>query len=177
MRQTRAQYPGATLGGQAGHYPTPLKSKHIIKSRLKSSENHPKWSPKHPKNSPFKKPQSSAPPRDPHLIQSIPRESREPLGGRPATHGAARATADVQDAGVPGIQGIQGIQLWLRAIGYLGIWSGKYRRWCWFFLWFDGIWMLVQRILWFNGIEPSNLNYYNSIVTILWIYDDFSSNI
>ena len=23
MRQTRAQYPGATLGGQAGHYPTP----------------------------------------------------------------------------------------------------------------------------------------------------------
>ena len=23
MRQTRVQYPGATLGGQAGHYPTP----------------------------------------------------------------------------------------------------------------------------------------------------------
>ena len=23
MRQTRGQYPGATLGGQAGHYPTP----------------------------------------------------------------------------------------------------------------------------------------------------------
>ena len=23
LRQTRAQYPGATLGGQAGHYPTP----------------------------------------------------------------------------------------------------------------------------------------------------------
>ena len=24
MRQTRVQYPGATLGGQAGHYPTPV---------------------------------------------------------------------------------------------------------------------------------------------------------
>ena len=23
MRQTRVQYPGATLGGQAGHFPTP----------------------------------------------------------------------------------------------------------------------------------------------------------
>ena len=23
MRQTRVQYPGAALGGQAGHYPTP----------------------------------------------------------------------------------------------------------------------------------------------------------
>ena len=23
LRQSRAQYPGATLGGQAGHYPTP----------------------------------------------------------------------------------------------------------------------------------------------------------
>mmetsp|Transcript_19313 Transcript_19313/g.42648 ORF Transcript_19313/g.42648 Transcript_19313/m.42648 type:complete len:342 (-) Transcript_19313:516-1541(-) len=44
------------------------------------------------------------------LIQGIPRESREPLGGRPATHGAARATADVQDAGVPAAVNVQDIR-------------------------------------------------------------------
>ena len=41
MRQIRAQYPGATLGGQAGHYPTPAvkgMSQGVVRKTLTMGE-------------------------------------------------------------------------------------------------------------------------------------------